>query len=104
LRRRRSHEDIRDFAQTRLDTILIVESLNASTVNAIYAYGAPSNGDVNITPGWRRIKGTVGPGTLDFVFPNGTTVNYKLQADGTLAGTYTSKGFSSSAKMSRPAA
>ncbi|MDR6859822.1 hypothetical protein [Variovorax guangxiensis] len=88
-------------SRTRMDHVLIVESVDASSATAIYSIGEPSDSFTNIQPSWRRVKATVGPGTLEFSFPNGAAVNYKLQADGTLAGTYKSRGFDTTAKMTR---
>ncbi|MDM0073415.1 hypothetical protein QTH90_03425 [Variovorax sp. J2P1-59] len=86
---------------TQLDHILIVERIDASGATMVYSTGEPSNTYVNIAPQWRRINAKVGPGTLDYQFPNGATVNYKLQPDGTLAGTYKSRGFDTTAKLTR---
>jgi hypothetical protein len=87
-------------ARGQVEHTLIVERINGSTATVVYATGEPT-GNLNFPPAWRRVQVIVGPGTLDYQFPNGATINYKLQSDGTLAGTYTSQGFRTTAKLTR---
>lgn len=85
----------------QLDHTLVVEKIDATKATLIYSVGEPTTSNVNITPQWRRVTATVSPGKMEFTFPNGAAVVYKLQANGTLAGTYTSKGFNTTATLTR---
>ncbi|MEJ8825478.1 hypothetical protein WKW80_26225 [Variovorax humicola] len=80
---------------------LVVEKIDACKTTLAYSVGEPTRSYVNITPQWRRVTATVSPGTLEFKFPNGAAVVYKLQANGSLAGTYTSQGFNTAATLTR---
>lgn len=88
-------------SQTRMDHVLIVQSVTASSAKVIYAWGEPSNNYINIQPGSRTMNGTIKDGVLSLTHPSGATAKYTLKADGTLDGVYTSQGFNSTATLKR---
>lgn len=86
----------------QLDHVLIVERLEGSSASVIYSTGAlVSTQGGGPSPGWFRVNGTVEPGTLTLSMRNGAQVTYKLQADGTLSGTYVRQGDTSTGTLTR---
>ena len=85
-----------------LDHTLVVERIDGSAATVVYANGAMiSSQGGGIDPGFRRLQARVQPGKIDFTLPNGAVVNYAMQADGTLAGTYDRSGQVSTARLTR---
>lgn len=86
----------------QLDHILIVERIDAGKASVVYATGTlVSTQGGGPSPGWFRLNGSVEPGLLKLSLRNGAQVTYRLQADGTLSGTYDRQGDVSSATLTR---
>ncbi len=83
---------------------LVVEEIDYPKVVAIYSVGAyRANASDNGMPGWNRLKGEISNGFLILKTNSGATITYKLQPDGTLAGTYERGSFISYVTMNRVA-
>lgn len=86
------------------DSKLVVEKIDYPKVIAIYSVG-PYRADSSDKgmPGWNRFKGEISNGFLILKTNSGATITYKLQPDGTLAGTYERGNFISYVTMNRVA-
>jgi hypothetical protein len=88
-------------AGDRLNHILIIENVSADAFSAIYSVGDSLTNEGRTKAGWRRIQGTVLEGKL-MAKLGANNVEYVMQSDGTLAGTFTNaRGFSSKATMKK---
>ena len=86
------------------DSKLVVEKIDYPKVIAIYSVGSyrADSSDKGM-PGWNRLKGEISNGFLILKTNSGATITYKLQPDGTLAGTYERGSFISYVTMNRVA-
>ena len=75
----------------KLEHVLVVERVEGNEATVVYSFG--SMPEANITPNWFRVKGVIEGTTLTLPsFPNGARAGYRMNTDGSLAGTYDLNG------------
>ena len=90
----------------RGELIVVVEAIDPPHALLIIAWGNGTMGTSTANPrpvlsNWVRLRGQFIEGTLQVSLPDGRTLSYRLQPDGTLAATHTWHGAMSRATMTR---
>jgi hypothetical protein len=83
-----------------LPTVLVVEEIDPDgTARVAYSWGSsPEN---TFKPGWTRLHGSIGGGTLRLTNPGGPALDFSLEKDGRLLGRYSRGGVPAYVELER---